>query len=92
MSRKGLAVLVDHLVGVAVVCGDKSYAAHFADSRNYLTYAVVNRLNCLYSRLKNACMTDHVAVGKVEDYHVVNAAVNSVDQLILDLVSAHLGL
>ena len=92
MSSKGLAVLVDHLVGVAVVCGDKRHAVHLADSGNNLTNAVVNSLNSLNSRLKNACVTNHVAVGEVEDDHIVNSAVNSVNQLILDLISAHLGL
>ena len=92
MSREGLAVLVNHLVGVAVVSGDYSRAALSEHSVNNLAYAGIDRLNSLNSRLEYTCMTYHIAVCEVEHYHIVLAALNRGNELVGNLISAHLGL
>ena len=92
MSGERLAVLLKHLVGIAVVRGDDCRAALLQNCVNNLTYAVVNRLNRLYCRVKYACVTYHVAVCKVEDDHIVLAALNCGNDLLCNLVRAHLGL
>ena len=51
VSGERLAVLLKHLVGIAVVRGDDCRAALLQNCVNNLTYAVVNRLNSAKLRM-----------------------------------------
>ena len=88
----GDAVGVQHPLGIAVVGGDQGHAAHAGGGLHHLAHAVVHGLHGLDGGLKHAGVAHHVAVGEVEDDHVVIAALDALDGLLGDLGGAHLGL
>ena len=92
MRGERSTVTVDHAIGVAVVGGDAGHAAHFSDRVGYLLNAPVDCLDRLDCRVEHTGVTDHVAVGEVEDDHVILAALDRFDALFGDLVGAHMGL
>ena len=92
MRCERLAVVTDHLVCIAVVGSDEDCAAHAERCVANPAYALVNGLNSLDSRLKYACVTDHVAVSKVEDNNVILVGFNLLADCIANLVCTHLRL
>ena len=92
MRGEGSTVAVDHAISVAVVSGDAGHAAHLSDGVGNLLYTPVNSLDRLDCRIEHTGVTDHIAVGEVEDDHVILAALDRVDALFGDLVGAHMGL
>ena len=92
MGGEGSAVRVHHLLGVAVVSGDESAAAGVQHSGDHLIHAGIHSLNGLDSSLEHAGVADHIAVCKVQDDHIVLAALNALDALGSDFGGAHLGL
>ena len=89
---EGGTVRLVHLVGVAVVGGQQHRAAHRERLLDDLARTLVHRFHRLDRRVKYAGVADHVAVGKVEDDHVIFAAVQPGEQLVGDQVGAHLRL
>src|SRR5699024_417940 len=92
VGGKGGAVLVHHLVGVAVVGGEQHAAAHLLHSLHHAAHAGVHGFHGLYSGLAHASVAHHVAVGVVEDEGVVLAGLHGLHHLVGDLIGAHLGL
>ena len=83
---------VDHLLGVAVVGGDQSDAAGLRHRRDDAADAGVDGLDGLDRGVEDARVPDHVAVGEVEDDHVVLARRDALLELVGDLEGAHLRL
>ena len=92
MRGEGGTVRLVHLVGVAVVGGQQHRAAHRERLLDDLARTLVHRFHRLDRRVEYAGVADHVAVGKVEDDHVIFAAVQPGEQLVGDQVGAHLRL
>ena len=92
VGGKGGAVVVHHLVGVAVVGGEQHAAAHLLHSLHHAAHAGVHGLHGLHSGLEHAGVAHHVAVGVVEDEGVVLAGLHGLHHLVGDLIGAHLGL
>ena len=63
----GRAVLLEHLVGVAVVGGDDARAALGVDRLDDPAEALVDGLDRRDRRLDHAGVADHVGVGEVDD-------------------------
>ena len=80
------------MIGVAVVGGDQCGAALSQNRIDYTAYAGVNGFDGFDSRVKHAGVTDHVAVSKVQDDHVIFAAFHSFDHFVRHFVRAHFGL
>ena len=74
MGGHGAAVGLEHDLGVAVVRRDHGDAAHFQGGLHHTAHAGVHRLHGLDSRLENAGVAHHVAVGEVEDDDVIGSA------------------
>ena len=89
MGGEGRAVFGDHLVRVAVVRRQQGAAAHRQDLLQHLIDAVVHRSDGLFRRFQNARVADHVAVGEVQDHHVVLAGGELFEHLFGHFVSAH---
>ena len=87
-----LAVVLEHLLGIAVVGGDQGDTAHLGGGLHHLAHALVHGLHSLDGGLKDAGVAHHVAVGEVQDDDVVLAALDALHALVADLVGAHLGL
>ena len=92
VGGEGGAVRVHHLFGIAVVGGDEGAAAGVQYSGNHLIHAGIHSLNSLDRSLEYASVADHIAVGEVQDDHIVLAALDALDALGSDLGGAHLGL
>ena len=92
MSGEGSAIGLAHLVGVAVVGSQQNLTTGGQNRVDDLAGAGVHSLNGLHSGLEDAGVTDHVAVGEVQDDHVVLAALDALDALVGNLEGAHLGL
>ena len=92
MCRKGLSVVAEHPVGVAVVSGEQRRAAHFKYLVGDALYALVHDVHGLYRRGYHARVAHHVAVGKVEYHHVVFARAQFLYHLVRHKVGAHFGL
>ena len=75
-----------------MVGGDHGDAAHLERRVHDLADALIHGLDGLDGGVVVAGVTDHVAVGKVEDDDVIRAGLNALDALFRDLVGAHLGL
>ena len=88
----GRAVSVQHPLGVAVVGGNEGHAAHPGGSLHHLAHPRVHGLHGLDGGLEHAGVAHHVAVGEVEDDHIVIATLNALDGLLGDLGGAHLRL
>ena len=92
-------MLVDHLISVAVIGGQKQLPAGGQDFRDDAAHTGVDCLDRLDGRLEMAGMSDHVGVGKVEDDTIVFRRSDGLDDLIrhgegahfrLQIVSGHL--
>ena len=92
MRGERRAVRILHLVRVAVVGGQEHIAAHVANGLPNRLHACVNRLNRLHGRVKHTRVADHVAVGEIEDHHVVFAAADALGAFVGHFVGAHLRL
>ena len=57
-----------------------------------LVHALVNSLNCLLDSLVDTGMTHHVTICKVHHDEVVLVLLDSLNELVLNLEGAHLGL
>ena len=75
----GGTVLVDCVVGVAVVGGDEHAVTVGPGGLDYLGHAFVHSLDSLADGLVDSGMAYHVTVGEVEDDHVVYALVQLCD-------------
>ena len=82
---------VDHLLAVAVVGGDDGAAALSLDGVEDSAAADIDGFDGLNGGGENAGVADHVAVGEVDDDHVINFGIHALDHLIADFESAHLG-
>ena len=92
MRGEGGAVLVEHLVGIAVVGGEQRRAAHLQNLVGYAFYALVNDVHGFNRRRNNARVAHHVAVCKVQNHHVELARFELLNHLVGYEVCAHLGL
>ena len=92
MRSEGSTVAVDHAIGVAVIGGDAGHAAHLSNGVGYLLHTPVDCLDRLDCRVEHTGVTDHVAVGEVEDDDVILAALDRLDAFFGDLIGAHMGL
>src|SRR6516162_2931337 len=66
MGSIGAAVLVDHVVRVAVICGQKNSVSVFKGCRYYFFHAAVHSLNGPDAGLPDPGMANHVRVGVVQ--------------------------
>ena len=71
MGGEGFAVLSYHLIGVAMVGGNQQNTVHLLDGGGYLADAGVHCLHGGYRGAEHAGMADHVAVGEVQNNHVI---------------------
>ena len=79
VGGEGGAVRVHHLFGIAVVGGDEGAAAGVQHSGDHLIHSGIHSLNGLDSGIEHAGVADHVTVGKVQDDHVILAALDALD-------------
>ena len=89
MGGEGLAVLIQHLLGVAVVGGDKGHAAQVRRGLHDLGHAGVHGLHGGHGRVEDTGVAHHVAVGKVQDDDIVLAALDAANGLFRDGRGAH---
>ena len=75
-----------------MVGSDKCRAALCKYPVYHASYALVNRLDCLYRGVEYACVTYHVAVSVVEYDNVVLVLIDSLAYCVAYLICAHLGL
>ena len=88
----GGTVLVDCVVGVAVVGGDKHAVTVGPGGLDYLGHALVHGLDGLADGLVDSGVAYHITVGEVEDDHVVYAFIQLGYKSLSHLGSGHLGL
>ena len=92
VCRVGRAVGVDGVVGIAVVSDHDNLVAVglgcLDNGRDTLVYCE----NCLLDGLIYARVANHVAIGEIEANEVELLRAESLHQLVLDLIGAHLGL
>ena len=65
LRERRFAVIRNHLVGVAVVGGNKRRAAHFENFIHNFFHAFVHNVHGFHRRAHHARMPYHVAVGEV---------------------------
>ena len=80
------------IVGITVVSNDDYLIVGGLGCLNNLVYALVNSLDSLLDSLVDTCMTHHVAICKVHHDEVVLVLLDSLNELVLNLEGAHLGL
>ena len=91
MGGEGLAGhVVDHLVGVAVVGGHEGDAAVADDLIHQDADILVHFLHGRLRRRHETGMAHHVAVGVVEDHHVILFGADGFQRLSGDLGGRHL--
>ena len=73
MGGEGRTVGLLHLVGVAVVGGQNQNAVHLFDGPGGAAYAGIHRFHGFDGRVHKPGVANHIAVGVVEDNHVVFA-------------------
>ena len=83
---------VKHVIGVAMVGGNQRKAALSENRRDNLGQSIVNSLDGLNGGVEDTSVTNHVAVREVHDVEISAILVNSGDELLGNLGSAHLGL
>ena len=88
LARRG----VEHRFRVAVIGRDQHLAADLLHGGDHAADAFVEDLDRPRRGCKVAGVADHVAVRKVADDRIVAAGLDRLDQLVGDLVGAHLGL
>ena len=82
---------VDHLLAVAVVGGDDRATALALDGVENPPAADIDGLDGFDGGGENAGVADHVAVGEVDDDHVVNVGVHAPHDFLADFIGAHFG-
>ena len=92
MSSVWCTVLVDSVVCITVVSDDDSLIIVSLGSLDNVLYTVVNSVNSLSDSVVDTCVTYHITISEVYNDEVVLLSVDSTNQLILYLVSAHLWL
>ena len=65
MGGEGLAILIQHLVRVAVVGGDEGHAAQVRGGIDHPGHAGVHGFHGLHGGLKDTGMAHHVTVGEI---------------------------
>ena len=68
---------------------DNHLAAYGLHGIHEASYAGIHSLNSLYSRGHDSCMTDHIAVGVVQDDEVILLGLDGFHHLVRDLYGAH---
>ena len=89
MSGEGRTVRLFHLVGVAVVGGQNQNAVHLFDGLGGAAHAGVHRFHRFDGRIHESGMAHHIAVGVVEDDHVVFARADALAHRVAHLIGAH---
>ena len=92
MGGHRAAIRLRHLLGVAVVGGDHGDAAHLQCGVHHPAHAAVYGLHGLHRRVIDAGVAHHVAVGKVQNDHVIGAGLDALHALVRHLRRAHLRL
>ena len=92
LGKRRNPVVRDHLIGVAVIRRHQRAAAHGENFVRHLFHAFVHGMHRFHRRFHDARMAHHVAVGEVEDEHVVNSLVKLLENLVRHEVGAHFGL
>ena len=75
-------IVLDHLLGVAVVGGNQRRAALGHRRLDDAPDASVHRLDGLDRGLEHAGMADHIGVGVVHDDHIIDAALDAPHRLV----------
>jgi len=88
----GRAVVVDGMVGVAVVGSDDDFIAIGLSHFHQLAQTQVDSLHCLLDGRVNSCVSHHVGVGEIHHNPVVAVGVDRLDETVFQLVGRHLGL
>jgi hypothetical protein len=83
---------VNHLFGVAVVCGDEGETARPADAFGNPAEAGVNVLAGFYGLVEFARVAHHVRVGEVDDEDIRLALLDGAQNFVRDLEGGHLRL
>ena len=87
-----IAAIYQHFVGVAMVGSKQHSAACCQHGVRHLAHGIVHGLHSFYRSAENAGVAHHVAVGKVENDHIVLAAFNALYAFLGHQRGAHLGL
>ena len=90
MCRVGRAVRVDLVVGISVVGGQQDHVIVGNGSVHHLPDQLVDARDGAGHGVVYARVADHVAVGKVQDDHILDLGVDLVDQFLGHLGSTHL--
>src|SRR5690606_29884224 len=85
----GLTVVVQHLLGVAVVGGDQTLTAHFQQRVGNAADAFVDALSGFDGSFVHTGVADHVAVGVVAHDQVEFAVFNRGHQFVSHFRRAH---
>ena len=88
----GAAVVVEGMVGVAVVGGDDDVVAHGLGRFDHLVQALVDGLHGGGDGGVDTGVAHHVGVGEVDHHPVVVAGAEGRDETVFHLVGRHLGL
>ena len=80
------------MVSIAVVGDDDSLVVVSLSCLNNLLNAVVDSVNSLGDSVVDTSVAYHVAVGEVDNDEVVLLSLDSTNELVLNLVCAHLRL
>ena len=84
--------LVFHLLDVAVVGGDQGFAANLVEGRDNASDAGVQAFHRGHGGAEHPGVADHVAVGVVDDDHVITLLLNGFDDAVGDDRCVHLRL
>ena len=88
MRRLDAAVIIDHLLDIAVVGCHQHLAADCFKRIHHLLQGRINRFNRLNCRRYDAGMPYHVAIGVIADDDIILAAEDSIDQMTGDFGKA----
>ena len=92
LRERLVRLVVPHLVRIAVIRRDADLAADFANGIDESPDAGINGFNGLDDCREDTRMTDHIAIGIVQNDEIVLTALDSVDDFIRDFNGTHLGL
>lgn len=85
-------VIIDGVVGIAVVGDDDSLVIIGLGSLDNLLYTVVDSPHCFGDGMVNTCVTHHVTIGKIHHDEIILLRIDSTDELVLYLEGTHLRL
>ena len=92
MSGVGRAILVHCVICITVVCNNNHLVAILLCRLHNLRNALVNSLHSLHDCIVDTGVANHITISEVQADKVVLLLIESINQLISNLVSAHLGL